>query len=115
MQHRTNEIASITEMWSVPRRRSPEVCFASGVAARYPAAMKTVINMDENIGKTVGRRTALRDGFSYGMGMQRLCNQLSKSFQSRGLCMKGVFRFKTHEEADEWMLKMLARRRKTKS
>jgi len=25
----------------------------------------------------------------------------------RGLCPKGVFKFKTHEEADAWMLMML--------
>ncbi len=25
------------------------------------------------------------------------------------LCPKGVYRFKSHEEADEWMMKMLTR------
>ena len=27
---------------------------------------------------------------------------------SKGICPKGVYRFKTFEEADEWMTKMLA-------
>lgn len=27
----------------------------------------------------------------------------------RGICPRGVYRFKTFEEADEWMLKMIAR------
>ncbi|MCI0697811.1 hypothetical protein L0337_38160 [candidate division KSB1 bacterium] len=26
----------------------------------------------------------------------------------RGICPRGVYRFKTFEEADEWMLKMIA-------
>jgi hypothetical protein len=28
---------------------------------------------------------------------------------SRGICPRGVYRFKTFEEADEWMIKMIAR------
>lgn len=27
----------------------------------------------------------------------------------KGICPKGVFRFKSFEEADEWMIKMLAK------
>lgn len=67
-----------------------------------------VINMEEKIGKTVGRRTAPKDGFKYAMDLQRTANQLMKSW-GRGICPKGVYRFKSHEEADEWLMKMMTR------
>ncbi|MDZ7362081.1 MAG: hypothetical protein ONB46_15350 [candidate division KSB1 bacterium] len=39
-------------------------------------------------------------------------NTLLKTMQrlrgSKGICPRGVYRFKTFEEADEWMMKMLA-------
>lgn len=66
------------------------------------------VNMQENIGKTVGQRTTLRDPFAYALGLQETASELYK-LTGRGLCPKGVFKFKTHEEADAWMWKMLAR------
>lgn len=71
------------------------------------AAVKSPINMEENIGKTVGRRTELSDPFAYAMGLQRTASRLRQLTVGRGLCPKGVFKFKTHEEADAWMLMML--------
>jgi hypothetical protein len=70
-------------------------------------AMKMPINMEEKIGKTVGRRTELSDPFAYAMGLQRTASKLRELTVGRGLCPKGVFKFKTHEEADAWMMKML--------
>jgi len=72
--------------------------------------MSFPINYEENIGKTVGRRRAeVSDPFAFAMGLQRAANELRKSTIGRGLCPKGVFKFKTHEEADAWMVEMLAR------
>lgn len=66
--------------------------------------------MQEDIGKTVGRRRAeISDPFSYAMGLQRTANRLRAATVGRGLCPKGVFKFKSHEEADAWMWEMLAR------
>jgi hypothetical protein len=73
--------------------------------------MKPILNTEEKVGKTVGRRVAPRDAFSFGMGMQKTAIELERAMR-RSLCPKGVFRFHTHEEADEWMIKMLARRTK---
>jgi hypothetical protein len=71
--------------------------------------MKPLINLEEDIGKVVGKRTqAPVDAFQTGMGLQSLAVELHKSFRHRW-APKGVYRFKTHEEADEWMWKMLAR------
>lgn len=70
--------------------------------------MEPIVNMEENIGKTVGRRRPPRDAVKYAMGLQRTASALSKTW-GRGLSVKGVFRFKSHEEADEWMVKMMSR------
>ncbi len=42
------------------------------------------------------------------MQLQKTAAQLHQTFKHRWM-PKGVYRFKTHEEADEWMTKMLAR------
>jgi hypothetical protein len=77
--------------------------------------MEPVINFEEKIGKTVGKRKAPKDAFAYAMGLQRTGVALSRSFKHGGLCPRGVYRFKTHEEANAWMLKMLSRPRRTES
>lgn len=63
-----------------------------------------VINLEEKIGKTVGRRTKLRDAFEYGMGLQRAGSELAQALGGPRY-PKGVFRFKSHEEADAWLMK----------
>ena len=67
-----------------------------------------VINVQDPVGKTVGRRK-LRDAWKFAMDGQKTANQLRRSFGHGGLCPKGVFRFRSHEEADAWMMKMLAK------
>ena len=69
--------------------------------------MKAPVNMEEKIGKTVGRRAELSNPFDYAMGLQRTASRLRQLTVGRGLCPKGVFKFKTHEEADAWMWTML--------
>jgi hypothetical protein len=70
-------------------------------------SMSAAINVDEPIGKWVGRRSP-EDPAKLAAGLQRLVNQVARS-QQRGICPKGVFRFRTHEQADEWLLKMMVR------
>lgn len=74
--------------------------------------MKPIINLEETPDKVVGRRGAPADPFQTAMGLQKLAADLQKAF-GNSFVPKGVFRFRTHEEADEWMWKMLARRRKS--
>lgn len=64
---------------------------------------RPVINVEEFIGKTVGRRVP-----PSGAGLQKTLNQVMAG-QKRGICPRGVYRFKTHEEADAWMTRMLNR------
>ena len=66
------------------------------------------INVEEKIDKIVGRRTHTPDAFQSGMALQTLAVELHRSLKHRW-APKGVYRFKTHEEADEWMNRMLAR------
>jgi hypothetical protein len=66
------------------------------------------VNAEEEIGRFVGRRASEPDSLLAGMRLQETAAQLHQSFKHRWM-PKGVYRFKTHEEADEWMIKMLAR------
>ena len=72
------------------------------------AVQEPFINLEEKIDRQVGRRTRPPEGLKTGMAFQRLGAELHKSFKHHW-CPKGVYRFKTHEEADAWTMKMLAR------
>jgi len=68
---------------------------------------QSFINLQEKIDKIVGRRTRTPDAFKSGMQLQSLAVELHRSLRHRW-APKGVYRFKTHEEANEWMNRMLA-------
>ena len=72
------------------------------------------INVEEKIDKVVGRRTRTPEAFESGMKLQSLAAELHRSLKQRW-APKGVYRFKTHEEADEWMNQMFARSQFPKS
>lgn len=69
--------------------------------------MKPPINVEEKIGKTVGRRFHAKSG-EYGAGLQRLANQVNRTMR-RGICPRGVYRFRSHEQADVWMTRMMVK------
>jgi hypothetical protein len=57
--------------------------------------------------KILGRR---RQGINPSWeDANRWLHTVAKLRQGKGICPKGVYRFKTFEEADEWMNRMLAR------
>jgi hypothetical protein len=68
--------------------------------------MEPIINLDDPVGKTVGRRKAPRDALSYALGLQRALNQIAPLPIPRG-----VYRFRSHEEADQWLMDRLTRKR----
>ena len=72
--------------------------------------MDMVVSMGEKIGKVVGCIPPATDAFARGMRLQQAINRLQSHLE--GICPTGAFRFKTHEEADEWLLKWMSRRRK---
>jgi hypothetical protein len=60
-----------------------------------------IINMEETIDKTVGRRKPPRDPLALVDILQQTSDDLLKSCGHR-IGRKGVFRFTSHEEADKW-------------
>ena len=85
----------------------------SAVAGEPPVVYDLVvseasINLEEKIDRQVGKRTRRTDALEAGLALQALGAELHQGFQHRW-CPKGVYRFKTHEEADAWTRKMLAR------
>lgn len=63
-----------------------------------------VINVEEPIGKTVGRRKPPTPG-----AIQKTAREFFRSARIR-VCDPGVYRFSSHQEADEWMRKMAIKR-----
>lgn len=79
------------------------VCFAD---------MKPVVNLEELPGKVVGRRHPP----AHGLALQESrriedARAWQRAFGSLPI-PKGVYRFRTHEEADEWLWQMLTRPRR---
>ncbi len=66
---------------------------------------RTVINLEENIGKQVGRRKPPVDPLRIASDMNQLATGLSNAAGHK-LPRRGVFRFRTFEEADQWMMNM---------
>ena len=66
--------------------------------------VQPIVNCEEVIGKTIGRRGVPTNPGHYGFAMQKTINQLQKRRLPRG-----VFRFRTHEEADQWLMNHLTR------
>jgi hypothetical protein len=73
--------------------------------------MKPIINLEEQPGKTVGRRHAPTNPLALTASDQIAdARAWQKAMRGTGI-PKGVYRFRTHEEADEWLWKMITRRR----
>jgi hypothetical protein len=75
---------------------------ASGHRVRL-LLMDPIINLEETPGKTVGRRR-VADGFRFGMGVQKA----GASFRQALGVPKGVYRFHSHEEANDWLMTKIA-------
>ena len=65
-----------------------------------------IINLEETIGKTVGRRRPAVDALAAGFAMQETLNEFLKT-SGHTLAPRGVFRFRSHEEANAWTMKMM--------
>ena len=62
----------------------------------------SVINLDDPAAKTVGRRLRPINPLTTADGLQQFINEQFKEYGHR-LTPRRVFRFHSHEEADEWM------------
>lgn len=72
--------------------------------------METPINLEETPGKTVGRRRPPLDPLDPTAHRKADAKAWEEAFKNGGL-PKGVYKFHSHEEADEWLWKMLTRKR----
>ena len=75
-------------------------------ALDQPVSMRDAARMSEQRMKIVGRRQPYSGGLAGLQGFLELCARLRGD---RPFLPRGVYRFKTHEEADEWTLRMLTR------
>lgn len=71
--------------------------------------MSDGINVQEIVGKTVGRRR-IKSSAEHAMALQKMVNDVRKSQGYGGICPRGVYRFNSHEEADAWLMKAMAQR-----
>jgi hypothetical protein len=69
--------------------------------------MDPIINLQDPAAKIVGRRTPAPDST---MAAQKLGAELAASLKLP-MPPRGVYRFKTHEEADAWLMKVWTRQR----
>jgi hypothetical protein len=66
------------------------------------------INVEEKIDRFVGRRTKTTDALSTATSNKAGSTAWRKA--SGGVRVpRGVYRFKTHEEADQWLWRMITR------
>ena len=66
------------------------------------------INVEENIDRFVGRRTGVPDALSTATSNK--ADSIAWRKALGGIRVpRGVHRFKTHEEADQWLWRMIAR------
>ena len=65
--------------------------------------MKPVINLEENIGKTVGRRVP-PDPLKIQPGEIEDARAWLRAFPGLRGARPGVYRFHSHEEADAWLI-----------
>jgi hypothetical protein len=72
------------------------------------AVTQPVINVEEHIDRIVGRRTKAPDGLSTATSHKAESIAWRRSFGGVRV-PRGVYRFKTHEEADQWLWRMITR------
>ncbi len=71
--------------------------------------MNELIESGDPRAKVVGKRRAPREG-SESLAAAGKLNRLVTRLRERPLVVKpGVIRFKSHEEADEWKMKLMIR------
>jgi hypothetical protein len=71
--------------------------------------MKGSVNSDEAPGKVVGRRH-VGGGLNATLHTKERARQWCEAMKTP-FVPRGVYRFNSHEEADEWMWKMISRKR----
>ena len=72
------------------------------------AVEQPLINLEENVGKVVGRRLRLPDPLSVKTSRKEDAVAWRRAFGGVKV-PRGVYRFHTHQEADAWLWQMICR------
>ena len=81
---------------------------ANGAAYAGAAVKQPFVNIEEKIDRFVGRRTHVADALSTKYSNKADAIAWRKAFGGIRV-PRGVHRFKTHEEADQWLWRMICR------
>lgn len=73
------------------------------------AVKQPFINVEEKIDRVVGKRTQTPDALSLANSNKADAVAWQKAMGGLRVPRGRVYRFKTHEEADEWLWRMIAR------
>jgi hypothetical protein len=74
------------------------------------AVKQPFVNVEEKIDRFVGRRNKMPNALSTATSNKANAIAWRKAFGGARI-PRGVYRFKTHEEADQWLCQMIARPR----
>jgi hypothetical protein len=80
----------------------------SAAAYSQGVVTKPFVNAEETITRVVGKRTQVPDGLSTTASRKANSAAWQRSFGGVRI-PRGVHRFKTHEEAERWLWRMIAR------
>jgi hypothetical protein len=75
----------------------------AGIVVKQP-----FINVEEKVDRFVGKRTKTPDALSLTGSTKAEAIAWQKAFGGMRI-PRGIYRFKTHEEADQWLWRMIAR------
>jgi len=70
--------------------------------------MATILNLEEQIDRTLGTRRPPADPLAIRAGEQEQARAWKRTFGTPRI-PKGLYRFASHEEADVWLMKMITR------
>jgi hypothetical protein len=79
-----------------------------GQGLLWNALKQPFINAEEKIDRVAGRRTGTPDGLSLSGSTKADSIAWREAFGGIRV-PRGVYRFKTHEEADQWLWRMITR------
>lgn len=93
-----------------PRRAGACRRLALPAVPAYPhdSVKQPIINVEEKIDRIVGRRIKTPDGLSTTTSNKSQSVAWQKAMGGLRI-PRGVYRFKTHEEADQWLWQMITR------
>jgi hypothetical protein len=92
----------------VPWLHQARLAFGQAVAYSCRVVNQPFINVEDDFGKIVGRRTKAPDPLSIETSGKTDAIAWRKAFGGVRV-PRGVYRFRTHQEADEWLWRMITR------